>query len=155
MKIQGAYDYEILYTTFASQVETYLDLVMIELNGPGVQPQGPFLAFDIISPYIASNYLEDDGTKAFECVVSFTVYDKSKVKAITIADAWRSALKTFRMRMELNAVPIVIVQIMNTQIRSVPETTESATMVGFDVRLRLQETFDDTDIDEIKDINLD
>lgn len=154
MKIKGSYDYDNLYKVFTSHIKSYLDLIMIDLNGSGVQPKGPFVAFDIISPHIATNYLGDDGANSFDCVVSFTIYDRSKVSAISMAGAWRNALETFRMKLDLKDQTIVINEIMDSQIRSVPETTKSSFMVGFDVRLTLQDTFEDNDIDDITDINL-
>lgn len=85
-----AYDYTKLYTLFARMIKAKMGLTMIELNGNGKQPSAPFVAFDIVSPRIPITWLEDED--AFECVVSFTVYAKSKVQAMTLCDQLRDML---------------------------------------------------------------
>lgn len=148
------YDYENLYKIFAGMFKNKMNLVMVDLNDKGVQPSAPFVAFDIISPNIPTNSLEDDGTHAFDAVVSFTVYGRTKVSALNLAEQWRNQLKSFRTHLELTDANIVLVEIMQTQIRSVAETTQSAFLIGFDVRLTLQEPFEDTDIDPIENIEI-
>lgn len=74
------FDYAVLYKTFSRLFKDKLDLTMIELSGNGKQPEAPFIAFDIISPRIPNNYLEDDAV--FESVVSFTVYAKKETASI-------------------------------------------------------------------------
>lgn len=150
----SGYDYDNLYKVFAGMLQSKLNLTMIDLNDKGVQPSAPFVAFDIISPNIPLNWLEDDGANAFEAVVSFTVYGRTKVNALNLAEQWRNQLKAFRTQLELKDAEVVLVEIMATQIRSVAETTQSAFMVGFDVRLRLQEPFEDMDIDTIENIEI-
>jgi hypothetical protein len=150
----SGYDYDNLYKVFADMLQSKVNLTMIDLNDKGVQPSAPFVAFDIISPYLPLNWLEDDGANAFEAVVSFTVYGRTKVSALNAAERWRNQLKSFRTHIELSDANIVLVEIMQTQIRSVAETTQSAFMVGFDVRLRLQEPFEDSDVDTIENIEI-
>lgn len=150
----SGYDYDNLYKVFAGMLQSKVNLTMIDLNDKGVQPSAPFVAFDIISPNIPLNWLEDDGANAFEAVVSFTIYGRTKVSALNVAEQWRNQLKSFRTHIELSEANIVLVEIMQTQIRSVAETTQSAFMVGFDVRLRLQEPFEDSDVDTIENIEI-
>lgn len=134
-----SYDYSILYKTFSRLIKSRLNLTMIELNGNGKPPEAPFVAFDIISPKIPLNYLEDD--KAFECVVSFTVYAKRKLDALTISNNLRSVLGDTESRDIFNKNNIVLVERMATQARYVEETNTYAYMFGFDMRLRLWETY--------------
>lgn len=83
--------------------------------------------------------MEDD--KAFECVVSFTVYAKRKLDALTISNNLRSVLGDTESRDIFNKNNIVLVERMATQARYVEETNTYAYMFGFDMRLRLWETY--------------
>lgn len=147
------FDYEVLYKTFSKLIYDYIGLTMIELNGGGIQPKPPFCVFDIISPYIPLNYLEDDSSGAFECVVSFTVYDLSKVSALSKAGELRKMLDSINTLDRFKELNIVLVEKMPTQIRYVQESNQIAKMVGFDCRLRLHDVAVD-DVEPITDIKL-
>lgn len=136
-----SYDYSILYRTFSRLIKNRLNLTMIELNGNGKPPEAPFVAFDIISPKIPLGFLEDD--RAFECVVSFTVYAKRKLDALTISNNLRSVMGDTQSRDIFNSNNIVLVERMATQARYVEESNVYAYMYGFDMRLRLWETYMD------------
>lgn len=150
MELQTSYDYKTLYEMFSNLIESHMGLTMIELNSNGRPPAAPYVAFDIISPYIPLNALEDD--KTFEAVVSFTVYSQSKVQALNLADRCRQLLGTQTTDDVCQIANAVIVERMPTQIRNSLETTAVAYMVGFDTRLRLRETFADN-VDPILDID--
>lgn len=136
-----SYDYFILYKTFSRLIKSRLNLVMIELNGNGKPPEAPFVAFDIISPKIPLNFLEDD--RAFECVVSFTVYAKKKLEALQLSNLLRSIIAERESQDIFDKNNIVLVERMPIQARYVEETNNYAYMYGFDMRLRLWETFVD------------
>lgn len=146
-----SYDYKVLYKLFSRLFSENLGLTMIELNSNGRPPAAPYIAFDIISPYIPLNSLEDD--KAFEAVVSFTVYARSKVQALNVADQCRQLLGTQVADDACVAVNVVIVERMPNQVRNSLETTAVAYMVGFDTQLRLVEPYVDN-IDPITDITI-
>ena len=147
----ASYDYRRLNQLFSRLIKEQLGLTLIELNSNGKPPVAPYVAFDIISPYIPLNFLEDD--KAFEAVVSFTVYARSKLEALGLADQCRQLLGSQMAIDACVAADTVIVERMPTQIRYVPETTMIAYMVGFDVRLRLSEPYTDN-VDPITQIDL-
>ena len=136
-----SYDYSTLYKTFSRLIKSRLNLIMIELNGNGKPPEAPFVAFDIISPKIPLGFLEDD--RAFECVVSFTVYAKRKLEAMQLCNTLRSMLGDTDSRDTFDENDIVIVERMPIQARYVEETNTYAYMFGFDVKLRLWETYVD------------
>lgn len=136
-----SYDYSILYKTFSRLIKSRLNLVMIELDGNGKPPEAPFVAFDIISPKIPLCFLEDD--RAFECVVSFTVYAKKKLEALQLSNLLRSVIADRDSRDIFEKNDIVLVERMPIQARYVEETNNYAYMYGFDMKLRLWETFVD------------
>lgn len=131
------YDYQQLYVVF-SKIVADQGMTMIELNSSGRQPKPPFVAFDIISPYIPTTWREDDSSNAFECVVSFTVYALKKVDALSRSSTLRSSLSSVSVLDAMVSANVVIVDCQPTQIRYVQETNNVAAMVGFDVRLRLK-----------------
>ena len=149
----GSYDYSTLYRVFSELIKQGTGLIMIELNGGGEQPEPPFCVFDIISPFIPLNYLEDDASNAFESVVSFTIYDVSKVAALNRANELRKLLDRINSLDAFQANKIVLVEKMPTQIRYVQEPNQIIKMVGFDVRLRLTESIID-DVEAIKEIKI-
>lgn len=92
--------------------------------------------------------------EAFETVVSFTLFDISKTNALFAAQALRKTLTQFDVDIQLRQQGIIIAEIMPTNIRSIPEQVFDKHMVGFDVRLRLQETYTDGTIDSISDVEI-
>lgn len=146
------YDYTKLYENFAKVVELQ-GMTMVELNGDGKAPNPPYVAFDVISPYIPLNFEEDDASDAFEAVVSFTIYHTSKVKAMNAAAELRVTFEAASVQDQLRAADIVPVERMPLQIRYLPEANLTAKMVGFDMRLRLRgETTND--VEPITDIQI-
>ena len=139
--METSYDYSILYKTFSQLIKDRLNLIMIELNGNGKPPEAPFVAFDIISPKIPLNFLED--SNAFECVVSFTVYAKRKLDALQLSNTLRSMMGDTETKDILDKNTIVMVERMPIQARYVEETNTYAYMFGFDMKLRLFETYVD------------
>lgn len=137
-----SYDYSILYKTFSRLIKSRLNLTMIELNGNGKPPEPPFVAFDIISPKIPLGFLEDD--KAFETIVSFTIYSKKKLEAMQLCNDLRSTMGDIASSDVFSENGIVMVERMPIQTRFVQESTNFAYMYGFDMRLRLWEAYEDT-----------
>lgn len=145
-----SYDYTVLYKVFSRLIKSKLDLTMIELNGNGKMPPAPFVAFDIISPKIPNNYLEDD--RQFEAVVSFTIYAKTKLEALNLCNELRAVMGDITSRDIFARNDIVVVERMNVQPRYVEETNNYAFMFGFDVRLRLWETYQNSDSGTIEHV---
>lgn len=136
-----SYDYSILYKTFSRLIKSRLNLTMIELNGNGKPPEPPFVAFDVISPKIPLGFLEDD--RAFEAIVSFTIYSKKKLEAMQLCNNLRSIIGDINSRDVFSKNEIVLVERMPIQARYVQESTNYAYMFGFDMRLRLWESYQD------------
>ena len=70
------------------------------------------------------------------------------------AQAWRKTLNQFDVDIQLRHQGIIVADIMPTNVRSIPEQVFDKHMVGFDVRLRLQETYTDNTIDPIDDVEI-
>ena len=147
----ATYDYLNLYRVFSSIIKSQLGLKMIELYSNGTPPKPPYIAFDIVSPRIPNNYLEDD--KVFECVVSFTVYSKDKLEALNTCGKLRELIANQTSRDVYEKEQIIVVERMSVQPRFVEETNQYAFMYGFDLRLRLVETYHE-DTSFIEQINL-
>lgn len=136
-----SYDYSILYKTFSRLIKSRLNLTMIELNGNGKPPEPPFVAFDIISPKIPLGFLEDN--RAFEAMVSFTIYSKKKLEAMQLCNDLRSIMGDTASSDVFSEKEIVMIERMPIQPRYVQESTDYAYMFGFDMRLRLWESYQD------------
>ena len=150
-----SFDYSKLNKQFSSIAMDHLGMTLIEANGGGKQPEGTFISFDIISPYIPiDEYFDVTQEEAFEAVVSFTLFDISKTNALFAAQAWRKTLNQFDVDIQLRHQGIIVADIMPTNVRSIPEQVFDKHMVGFDVRLRLQETYTDNTIDPIDDVEI-
>ncbi|KRL81806.1 phage neck terminator protein [Ligilactobacillus equi] len=145
------YDYLALYRVFSRVTKEQMGLRLIELYGNGKAPEPPYIAFDIISPRIPNNYLEDD--RVFEAVVSFTVYAKDKLEALNTVNKLRVVIDNQTSQDIYAKENISVVEKMQTQTRYVDETTNYAYMFGFDMRLRLVETYQE-DTSVIEEINL-
>ncbi|WP_165206710.1 hypothetical protein [Weissella sagaensis] len=151
----NSFDYSKLNKVFSSIAMDHLGLILTEANGGGKQPEGTFISFDIISPYIPiDEFFDVTQEEAFETVVSFTLFDISKTNALFAAQALRKTLTQFDVDIQLRQQGIIIAEIMPTNIRSIPEQVFDKHMVGFDVRLRLQETYTDGTIDSISDVEI-
>ncbi|MGO3468410.1 MAG: phage neck terminator protein [Weissella hellenica] len=151
----NSFDYSKLNKVFSSIAMDHLGLVLTEANGGGKQPEGTFISFDIISPYIPiDEFFDVTQEEAFETVVSFTLFDISKTNALFAAQALRKTLTQFDVDIQLRQQGIIIAEIMPTNIRAIPEQVFDKHMVGFDVRLRLQETYTDGTIDSISDVEI-
>lgn len=146
----GTYDYTTFYRLFAPLIKKRANMQMIELNTNGRMPDSPFVAFDIVSPYIPSGFLEDNGY--FEAVVSFTVYSKQKLDALNRANNLRHIMGDQKTQDAVNSLDIIIVERMPTQARAVQETTQFAYMYGFDLRVRAP--YMDDDPDQIIDVGI-
>ena len=151
----GSFDYRVLNRVFARLLSDKLGLVLVEANGHGQQPEAPFVSLDIISPYIPiDEYFDETDQEAFEAVVSFTSFGLDKSQALQVTQAIRKILTQFDTSLTLNASNIVLVEMMPTNVRSVPETVLDKHMVGFDARLRLRETFTDKTVETIAEVDI-
>ena len=122
----NSFDYSILYDVFSQIIEEDLGMIMIELYGNGKPPKPPYVAFDIVSPHIPLNLNEKGLGGMFESVVSFTVYSKDKLEALTKVNALRNILWTQKATDLVDKNEIVIAERMPVQTRYVDETNNYA-----------------------------
>lgn len=138
------FDYSVLYKSFSQIVSEQQRLTMIEAGGVGQQPAPPFVIFDIISPHI--NIYDDhdiNEREVFESVVSFTLFSYTKLQALNLAENLRKLMYSDSVRATLKEQEIIIVEIMPTNIRSIQNSDNDKFMVGFDMRLRLRDPYED------------
>ena len=83
---------------------------MVDLNANGKVPVPPYVAIDIISPKLPQSFLEEDGV--FEAILSFTVYDKSKLDCLIKANELREMFGDQLTEDELEKQYIVLVERM-------------------------------------------
>ena len=151
----NSFDYAKLNKAFSEISSVYLGLTLIESGGVGNRPEAPFIVFDIISPYIPiDTFFDESDEECFEAIVSFTSYSETKNEALRITQALRKIINQFDVDLKLRKLNIVIAEIMPTNVRSIQEAVLDKFMVGFDVRLRLRETYSDPSIEIIKDVEL-
>lgn len=139
------YDFNTLYKLCSDACEAN-GLHMMDLGGNGPEPKPPFVAFDVISPFLRSGYLEDSQSGEFETVLSLTVYDLDRLNALQCADALRQYIGSRAMADQLYKAHAILVERMETQIRNIQNINTEAAMVGFDFRLRLKEPVADPDM---------
>lgn len=147
----AGYDYSQLNTTFGAICKLN-GFQMVELNNNGRRPPLPFVAYDVISPAIPIGFQGQDDAHAFECVVSFTVYETNRVGALTRCSGLRSSFDAENVKDMLATAGIIVVDIKPTQIRYSQGANVTAALVGFDMQLRLKATPvpDGGTIDEVK-----
>ena len=82
------------------------------------------------------------------------MFDDNKFDALRVAQALRKTLTQFDVDLQLRASDVILVELMPTNVRSVPDNVQEAHMVGFDVRLRLNETYTDSSVEVIEDVEV-
>lgn len=138
------FDYGVLYKSFSKIIKEQQELTMIEAGGVGQQPKPPFVIFDVISPHI--NIYDDHDVnerELFEAVVSFTLFSYTKLQALNLAENLRKLMYSDNSRSLLRKQEVIIVEVMPTNIRSIQNEDNDKFMVGFDMRLRLRDPFED------------
>lgn len=138
------FDYGVLYKSFSKIIKEQQKLTMIEAGGVGQQPKPPFVIFDVISPHI--NIYDDHDVnerELFEAVVSFTLFSYTKLQALNLAENLRKLIYSDNSRSLLRKQEVIIVEVMPTNIRSIQNEDNDKFMVGFDMRLRLRDPFED------------
>lgn len=138
------FDYSVLYKSFSKIIKEQQELTMIEAGGVGQQPDPPFVIFDIISPHI--NIYDDHDVnerELFESVVSFTLFSYTKLQVLNLAENLRKLMYSDNARSLLRKQEVIIVEVMPTNIRSIQNENNDKFMVGFDMRLRLRDPFED------------
>lgn len=147
----NSYDYAMLAKTLIELLKNELDLVLIESDSKGKRPDDPFLTYTFISPYIPIN-VDITDNEQFECIISLTVHEQSKLRALSISERVRKLFRQFKVKNILSERKIVIVSASKVQARDNFITYDYERMAGFDLKLRLQDDFVDTTKDFIKEI---
>lgn len=125
-----------------------IGLDLIESNSSGPRPVGPFATYTITSPYIAVIFEDNLTNSPFECVVSLTIHDKnSSLDALNLAERYRKSFITEENLIKFKDKNITIITANRANRRDNLLSIDYERLAGFDLRVRLVDSFtDDTGI---------
>lgn len=86
--------------------KTKLDI--IESDSVGPQLESPFITYSVISPYIPIT-VDIVDNEQFECVLSLTIHEKSKLKALNLSERLRKLFQQLGTRQHLQDKDIIVV----------------------------------------------
>lgn len=149
MYLTTYFDYRIISSTIIKAVKTIANVPCIESSSSGAQPNYPFATFTVTSPHITNQH-DAEGSQ-FELVLSLTYHDTSSINVLNIAKMTESFLGSEKSKKMFAEKGIVVVSIDGFSKRDNFISIDFERSAGFDVRLRVAETFVD-DIDPIENI---
>ena len=151
--MSGVFDYSNLAKLLIDCLEKNLKLPMIESNSTGPQPDAPFVTYTVTSPYIAitSDVIEKE---VFECVLSLTIHHSSKLAALSLSERLRKLFHQKGIRLDFSTKDVVIVSTTRTQSRDNFISYDYERLAGFDLRLRVKDSFVDDTIETIENIEI-
>jgi len=140
MTLKGTFDYGNLVDTLINIAKDNMDMDMVLEDGMGDQPPYPFYSFTMTSPHI--NVTRDVvSDEVFELVLSITCHDKNCTSTLSLAESLRKLLRTDAVRQTLQTNNIAIIGIDTTTNRDIPLIDIYEYRAGFDVHLRVQDSF--------------
>lgn len=148
----STYDYTQLIDTLIDVVKTTTDLVMIESNSVGKQPDYPFWTHTITSPYIPITNDVVNG-EVFECVISLTNHGESGLETLNYAMLLHKKIREFESRMAFYDKKITVVSAGKVGRRDNLISIEYERTAGFDLRLRIKDDYKET-IPEMDNIEI-
>lgn len=125
--------------------------ICIEHNSSGEQPAYPFATYSITSPEITNQH-DKEGSQ-FEVALSLTFHDSSSINVLNIAKMCESFFDSQKGRAIFAERDVVLAYTENFERRDNFISIDYERLAGFDVRLRVAETFVD-DIDTIENIKI-
>lgn len=141
------FDYKIITSSLIKAVKQATGVVCIEGNSSAQQPAYPFATFTITSPHIVNQH-DAEGSQ-FEVVVSLTYHDSSSISALNLAKRCESFFGSHNGRTIFSEKNVVVVDIDNFDKRDNFISIDFERAAGFDVTLRVAETF----VDDVPNID--
>ena len=141
------FDYKIITSSLIKAVKQATGVVCIEGNSSAQQPPYPFATFTITSPRIVNQH-DTEGSQ-FEVVVSLTYHDSSSISVLNLAKRCESFFGSHSGRTIFSEKNIVVVDIDNFDKRDNFISIDFERTAGFDVTLRVAETF----VDDVPNID--
>lgn len=151
--MSDSFDYTALAETLVKLLNDELSLTLIESDSNGPRPEEPFLTYSVIAPYLPIT-IDIVDNEQFECVLSLTVHEKSKLKALTIAERVRKFFSQTGTRLLLKEKDIIVVSAMKAQARDNFISIDYERLAGFDLRLRVKDSFVDGTKEMIEKIDI-
>lgn len=150
----NSFDYRVqLVRPLVQFVQKELGCLLIESNSSGKQPDYPFLTYTITSPFIKIGF-EDAEDEPFEAVISLTVHDDSSLDALNLATKLRKSFTTEKSLRKFGNLDIVIVTMTPSAPRDTMITIDYERLAGFDLRVRLRDSFEDDSTEPLENITL-
>lgn len=143
------FDYKIITSSLIKAVKQATGVVCIEGNSRAQQPPYPFATFTITSPRVVNQH-DAEGSQ-FEVVVSLTYHDSSSISVLNLAKRCESFFGSHNGRTIFSEKNVVVVDIDNFDKRDNFISIDFERTAGFDVTLRVAETFVD-DVPSIDNI---
>ncbi|MBC9789538.1 hypothetical protein GLO25_14125 [Carnobacterium maltaromaticum] len=150
--VTGKYDYKHLADTLINVVASTSNLKMIESNSSGPQPDYPFWTYTIISPYLSITSDIVTGEQ-FEVVISLTCHAMSSLEVLNQAMNLNKDFRSFEILNYLKQTGITLVELSNTTKRDNFISIDYERLSGFDMRLRVRDSYVD-DVEMIDNIEL-
>lgn len=141
------FDYKIITSSLIKAVKQATGVVCIEGNSSAQQPTYPFATFTITSPHIVNQH-DAEGSQ-FEVVVSLTYHDSSSISVLNLAKRCESFFGSHTGRTIFSEKNVVVVDIDNFDKRDNFISIDFERTAGFDVTLRVAETF----VDDVPNID--
>lgn len=150
----SSYDYRVqLIRPLIAHVKEAIDCNLIEANASGPQPSLPFATYTIIDPFISIQF-EDSENEPFESVISITLHDDSSLDVLNLATKLRKSFTAETSLRKFRALGIVIVSMEPTASRDNLITIDYERLAGFDLRVRVRDSYQDDTKEPITNINL-
>lgn len=145
------FDYTTISSALIKAIKEGTGYQLIQDNSPGEQPDYPFCTFTITSPQI--DIERDDDNAPFEMVVSLTWHDTDSIGVLNLSKKALAYLKSSKGRATLGEKGIVLVSVTSSNPRDNFISIDYERMAGFDVQLRVLDTFVD-DVEQIEDFQI-
>lgn len=141
------FDYKIITSSLIKAVKQATGVVCIEGNSSAQQPTYPFATFTITSPRVVNQH-DAEGSQ-FEVVVSLTYHDSSSISVLNLAKRCESFFGSHTGSTTFLEKNVVVVDIDNFDKRDNFISIDFERTAGFDVTLRVAETF----VDDVPNID--
>lgn len=141
MLLADYFDYTIVTRSLIKAIRNGTGYPLIEANSAGEQPPYPFCTFTITSPKI--DIERDQDNALFEIAVSLTWHGTSSLGVLNLSKKSESYFKSSDGRKTFEDNGIVVVSTTSVSGRDNFISIDYERMAGFDVRLRVRDTFTD------------
>ena len=138
----ASFDYGALADLIINQIKEITGCETVETDYSGPELAYPFFSYKITTPHIRIVQQMNDH-EPFECTVSINANTESSIQALSLATSLDKQLRTDQVRRAWRLQSVVIVGTDSFGNRDVFQTTSYEHKSGFDLHLRVQDTFEE------------